>query len=63
MFNLQLINLMLKDKISKKKHSVKKKKNQLNSSQQTKLMIQVMHVIKFNNFCTPKIIFHLTVRQ
>jgi hypothetical protein len=55
------INLILKDKIDKK--NTQFKKNQLSSSQQTRLMMQVMQVIKFNNFYTSKIIFHLTIRQ
>lgn len=42
---------MLKNEISKKQHSIKKK--QKNSSQPTKLTMQVMHIIEFDKSFIP----------
>lgn len=50
---------MFKDKIRKNKTYFFIKKIQVNLSQLTKLLMQVIQVIEFNKFFIPQISFHL----
>jgi hypothetical protein len=60
--NLEKTNLKVQSPVNSRIKLVKKqdsiKKNQVNFRKPTKLTMQAMHVIKFNKFLIPYIIFH-----